>query len=67
MKHFVAMCVYIYIFLYTQKTGPFCDVINTGIKPKFNWWSGYDLLRRLIFVTLYFAIEVTNKGDYTKV
>ena len=43
---------------------PFRDVINTDIKPKFNWWSGYDLLRRLLFVALYFIFE---SGDYTQV
>jgi len=50
----------------SQKAGPFCDVVNTGIKPVYNWWSGYDLLRRVLFVTVYYVFQYAN-GDYTRV
>ena len=59
--------VHVCICTTMQQTGPFCDVINTGIKPKYNWWSGYDLFRRLLFVTVYFIVEPTSGGDYTQV
>ena len=50
----------------SQKTGPFFDVVNTGIKPVYNWWSGYDLFRRVLFVAVYYVLEYVN-GDYTRV
>ena len=55
------------MYILIQRTGPFCDVINTGIKPKFKWWSGYDLFRRLLFVTIYFVVDPSSNGDYTQV
>ena len=41
-------------------------MVNTGIKPVYNWWSGYDLFRRVLFVAVYFVFEYGN-GDYTRV
>ena len=49
-----------------QKAGPFCDVVNTGIKPVYKWWSGYDLFRRVLFVAVYYVFEYAN-GDYIRV
>ena len=58
---------YIYILIVLlQKAGPFSDVVNTGIKPGYKWWSGYDLFRRVLFVAVYYVFEYVN-GDYTRV
>ena len=52
--------------LYTQKGGPLRDVISSGIQKECHWWSGYDLLRRLLFFIVYLLCEnVIN--DYTQV
>lgn len=42
------------------------DVINTGIKNKCHWWSGYDLFRRLLFYVVYLVFE-NFISDYTQV
>ena len=52
--------------IHTQKGGPLRDVISSGIQKECHWWSGYDLLRRLLFFIVYLLCEnVIN--DYTQV
>ena len=51
---------------YTQKGGPLRDVISSGIKKQYHWWSGYDLLRRLLFFIVYLFCE-NFASNYTQV
>ena len=36
--------------LFLQKAKHFADVFARGLHPKFGWYSGWDLLRRVYFV-----------------
>ena len=49
-----------------QKAGPLKDVISSGVDNRCYWWSGYDLLRRLLFFTVYVLVE-DFYSDYTQV
>jgi len=53
-------------YVLSQKAGPIRDVISSGIDNKCHWWSGYDLLRRLLFFVVYLIFENFN-SDYTQV
>ena len=57
---------YIIIYAYIQKGGPLRDVISSGIEKEYHWWSGYDLLRRLLFFVVYLFCE-NFANDYTQV
>ena len=59
------LALYCYI-LFSQKAGPIRDVISSGIDNKCHWWSGYDLLRRLLFFIVYLMFENFSSG-YTQV
>ena len=52
--------------MWLQKAGPIRDVISFGIKNNCVWWSGYDLLRRLLFIVVYLILE-NFESNYTQV
>ena len=49
-----------------QHTQPFTDVLTKGIKVSCRWWSGFDLLRRLLFIIVVFFFSYVQPG-YTQV
>jgi len=55
-----------YNYIWLQKAGPIRDVISFGIKNNCVWWSGYDLLRRLLFIVVYLILE-NFESNYTQV
>ncbi|XP_065897681.1 uncharacterized protein [Dysidea avara] len=57
--------VFAIIFNLVKKAGPLKDVISSGVDNKCYWWSGYDLLRRLLFFTVYVLVE-DFYSDYTQ-
>ena len=57
---------FVLLYLFSQKAGPIRDVISSGIDNKCHWWSGYDLLRRLLFFIVYLMFENFSSG-YTQV
>ena len=49
-----------------QFTQPFTDVLNNDIVVSCRWWSGFDLLRRLLFITVVFFFNYVQPR-YTQV
>jgi len=41
-------------------------VISSGVYNRYYWWSGYDLLRRLLLFAVYVLVE-DFYSDYTQV
>ena len=55
----VSPLLHLYISL-QQHTLPFTDVLNKGLKTSRRWWSGYDLLRRLLFIVVSLLFNYVN-------
>lgn len=49
-----------------KRTYVFTDVLTDGIKVSCRWWSGYDLYRRLLFITVVFVFNYINP-DYIQI
>lgn len=60
------MHTFIHLHIPMQFTQPFTDVLNKDIKVSCRWWSGFDLLRRLLFITVVFFFNYVEPS-YTQV
>ena len=63
---YVTSILYISPIFSIQFTQPFTDVLNKDIKVSCRWWSGFDLLRRLLFIVVVFFFNYV-KPSYIQV
>ena len=66
LTHIHIYCAQLNIIPPTQFTQPFTDVLNKDIKLCCRWWSGFDLLRRLLFISVVFFFNYVQPR-YTQV